>query len=164
MLRAQQIFQLLFDRREAVRRTRSPRKRRCRIRQRPVEFRFCFKQWSKKGWLLGQHIAAKAVFNVDGESPKRMYLRISQHELLPLLLELKQLMNNIQVNGNTCTERNAEQQEHHPYLVLNAEPTPPLCDPSVHRATFTRSPQQVQELWLIYSSGFYEKDISSPGG
>ena len=74
-----------------------------------------------------------------------MYLRISQHELLPLLLERKQLLDNIQVNSNACTERHTEQQEHHPYLVLNAEMIPPLYGPSVHRATSTRSLQHVQE-------------------
>ena len=84
--------------------------------------------------MLGQDIAAKAVFNVDGESPKHMYLLISQHELLPLLLERKQLLDNIQMNRNACAERHTEQQEHHPYLVLNTELIPPLCDPSVHRA------------------------------
>ncbi len=61
-----------------------------------------------------------------------MDLLISQHEVLLLLLERKQLLDNIQVNGNACTERHTEQQEHHPYLVLNAEMISPLCDPSVH--------------------------------
>ncbi len=70
--------------------------------------------------MLSQDIAAKAVFNVDGQPPQYIYLLISQHELMPLLLERKQLLDNIQVNGNAYTERHTEQQEHHPYLVLNA--------------------------------------------
>src|SRR6185295_7472478 len=61
-----------------------------------------------------------------------MDLFISQHDILPLLLERKQLLDSIQVNGNARTERHTEQQEHRPYLVLNAEMISPMCDPSVH--------------------------------
>ncbi len=69
-----------------------------------------------------------------------MYLRISQHDLLPLLLEREQLLNDIQVNSNAGGERDAEQQERHPYLMLNAEVIPPPQGPSIHRATTPRSP------------------------
>ena len=85
-----------------------------------------------------------------------MYLLLSQHELLPLFLERKQLLDNIQVNCNACTERHTEQQEHHPYLVLNRELISPLCGPSIHRAISFRSRQCAQEAvatHLIWASG-----------
>ena len=106
--------------------------------------------------MLGQDIAAKAVFNVDGESPQHIYLLISQHELLPLLLERKQLLDNIQVNGNACTERHTEQQEHHPYLVLNAELIPQCAAHRSISAVSSRSRQCAQETLvnhLIWALG-----------
>jgi hypothetical protein len=65
---------------------------------------------------------------------------------LALLLERKQLLDDIQVNCNARTERHTEQQEHRPHLVLNADLTYPLYDPSVHMEAPSRSLQRAQEV------------------
>ena len=92
-----------------------------------------------------------------------MYLLLSQHELLPLFLEPKQLLDKIQVNRNAGTERHTEQQEHHPYLVLNRELIPPLCGPSIHRVISFVLDSVLRSLWPLFNLGFRRKKCQDRG-
>jgi hypothetical protein len=50
---------------------------------------------------------------------------MGKYEVLTLFLKVEQLLDQIQMSGKTCDERDAEEQEDGPYFVLNTEPTPP---------------------------------------
>jgi hypothetical protein len=50
-----------------------------------------------------------------------------EDQILALLLEGKELLNEIEMRGKSRYERHAEEEKYRPHLVLDAEPTPPVC-------------------------------------
>src|SRR5205807_5857261 len=60
-------------------------------------------------------------------------------------------------------ERHTEQQEHHPYLVLNRELIPPLCGPSIHRVISFLLGSLLKSLWPLFNLCFRRKKCQEPG-